>query len=138
MSTVIPDGARPTLRISTRSSKIATATWPVGEVSQGDRRLFSGSAANLQVRGSLERFQRGEKFGPIPKTKKEVVTLGSPYGASRSGLFVGGQSTKERAKAEMPRFRVLHFATQGILAGKDPRYSYVLLSRSGSTMDCSM
>src|SRR5207249_939546 len=56
MSTVIPDGARPTLRISTRSSKIATATWPVGEVSQGDRRLFSGSAANLQVRDSLDLF----------------------------------------------------------------------------------
>ena len=39
------------------------------------------------------------------------------------------------AKAEMPRFKVLHFATQGILAGSDPRYSYVLLSRSGSTED---
>ena len=54
MSIVIPDGARPTL--PTRSSKIATATWPVGEVSQGDRRLFSGSAANLQVRDSLDLF----------------------------------------------------------------------------------
>ena len=57
MSIVIPDGARPTL--PTRSSKIATATWPVGEVSQGDRRLFSGSAANLQVRDSLDLFTGG-------------------------------------------------------------------------------
>ena len=81
----------------------------------------------------MKTLRRDAKLGPIPQTKKEVATLGNLYGASRSGLFVGGQSTKERAKAEMPRFRVLHFATQGILAGNDPRYSYVLLSRSGST-----
>ena len=61
--------------------------------------------------------------------------MGSLYGASRSELFVGEQATEERAKAEMPRFKVLHFATHGILDGNDPLYSYILLSRSGSTED---
>ncbi len=95
----------------------------------GDPELSAGTISRVKT------VRRDAKLGPIPQTKEEVATLGSLYGASRSELFVGDGATEERAKAEMSRFKVLHFATHGILDGKDPLYSYILLSRSGSTED---
>ena len=95
----------------------------------GDPKLSVGTISRVKT------VRRDAKLGPIPQTKEEVATLGSLYGASRSELFVGDGATEERAKAEMSRFKVLHFATHGILDGKDPLYSYILLSRSGSTED---
>jgi CHAT domain-containing protein len=79
----------------------------------------------------VKTFARNEKLGPIPETKIEVATLGGLYGASRSKLFVGEDATEERAKAEMSKFDVLHFATHGVLDGKDPLYSNILLSQFG-------
>ena len=95
----------------------------------GDPKLSVGTISRVKT------VRRDAKLGPIPQTREEVATLGSLYGASRSELFVGDGATEERAKAEMSRFKVLHFATHGILDGKDPLYSYILLSRSGSTED---
>ena len=36
--------------------------------------------------------------------------------------------TEERAKAEMSLFRILHFASHGVLDATNPLYSYVALS----------
>ena len=41
---------------------------------------------------------------------RQVETIGNLYGALRSAVFVGAQATENRAKAEMGRFRILHFA----------------------------
>lgn len=83
----------------------------------------------------LKETLRDEKLGPIPGTKVEVETLGRLYGAARSELFIGKQATEENAKTEMPRFKVLHFATHGILDSQDPLYSHILLSQSGANED---
>jgi CHAT domain-containing protein len=61
-----------------------------------------------------------------------VETLGNLYGSSRSAVFVGAQASEDRAKADMARFRILHFATHGILDGTNPLYSHVVLSQSTS------
>jgi CHAT domain-containing protein len=106
------------------------------DISSGPSLLAFGDpklSANTTNQGKT--FARNEKLGPIPETKMEVATLGSLYGPSRSKLFVGEQATEDRAKAEMSQFEVLHFATHGILDGKDPLYSHILLSQSGSTGD---
>jgi CHAT domain-containing protein len=95
----------------------------------GNPKLFAGTINRVKT------FARNVKLGPIPETKIEVATLGGLYGASRSKLFVGKEATEDRAKAEMSRFEVLHFATHGILDGKDPLYSNILLSQSGSAGD---
>src|SRR5207249_3489766 len=88
----------------------------------GDPELSAGTISRVKS------FRRDEKLGPIPESKMEVTTLGSLYGASHSKLFVGEQATEDVAKAEMSRFKVLHFATHGVLDGKDPLYSHILLS----------
>ena len=61
--------------------------------------------------------------------------MGSLYGASHRELFVGDRETEDVARAEMSRFKDLHFATHGVLDGKDPLYSHILVSQSGSTED---
>jgi CHAT domain-containing protein len=95
----------------------------------GNPKLSAGTISQVKT------FARNEKLGPIPETKIEVATLGGLYGASRSKLFVGEDATEDRAKAEMSQFEVLHFATHGVLDGKDPLYSNILLSRSGPEGD---
>ncbi len=42
-------------------------------------------------------------------------------------VFVGAQAKEESAKAEMSRFRILHFATHGVLDWTNPLYSYIVL-----------
>ena len=109
---------------------------PKRDTSSGPSLLaFGNPKLSARTMSQVKRFARNERLGPIPETKIEVATLGGLYGASRSKLFVGEDATEERAKAEMSQFEVLHFATHGVLDGKDPLYSNILLSQSGSTGD---
>ena len=93
---------------------------------------FGDPAISAQAEERLKSADRSETLGPIPAAKKEVETLRELYGTSNSAVYVGTQATEERAKADMSRFRVLHFATHGILDGMNPLYSHVVLSRSES------
>jgi CHAT domain-containing protein len=93
---------------------------------------FGDPAISSETVERLRSVDRDEKLGPLPATKKEVETLGNLYGASRSKVFVGARATEERAKLDMARFRILHFATHGVLDGANPLYSHLVLSQSGS------
>ena len=46
--------------------------------------------------------------------------------------YFGSQATEALAKAEMPRFHILHFATHSVLDETNPLYSYGTFSRSGT------
>ena len=93
---------------------------------------FGDPALSSKTIHSLRTIDRDAALGPLPAAKMEVQTLGTMYGSSRSAVFVGAEATEERAKAEMGRFRILHFATHGILDGTNPMYSHVVLSQSKS------
>ncbi len=97
----------------------------------GDPASLSGRAGNQRTRGN------GENLGPLVAARKQVETLRKLYGASRCAVFVGADATEDKAKAEMTRYRILHFATHGILDGANPLYSHVVLSppASGSNED---
>jgi len=96
----------------------------------GDPTISRGATDGLKA------APKGARLGPIPETRTEVALLGSLYGHSRSELLVGDQATEDKAKADMSHFKVLHFATHGILDEQDPLYSYIVLSRAaGSTED---
>ena len=75
---------------------------------------------------------RGERLGPLPEAEREVRSLEELYTPSRSRVYVREEAREERAKAEVGDYRVLHFATHGVLDDRNPMYSHVLLSQAGA------
>jgi CHAT domain-containing protein len=109
----------------------ATAAVPVPDTSSAPMLLaFGNPALSSTTVANVRALDRDVRLGPLPAAKREVETIGNLYGASRSEVFVGAQATEDRAKAEMARYRILHFATHGILDGSNPLYSHVVLSQS--------
>jgi CHAT domain-containing protein/tetratricopeptide (TPR) repeat protein len=85
------------------------------------------SAAGVEgARGTL---------APLPEAETEVKSAARFYGA-QSAVYVRGQATEERFKAEAPRYRVLHVAGHGVLNDASPMHSYLLLAAGdGKTED---
>ncbi|HKE57619.1 MAG TPA: CHAT domain-containing protein, partial [Pyrinomonadaceae bacterium] len=79
--------------------------------------------------------QRDEKLDPLPEAEREVQTLGRLYGQSRSEVHVGPEAREDLAKQEAGRFRILHFATHGIINNSSPMYSHLVLSQGDSKED---
>jgi len=74
-------------------------------------------------------------LAPLPEAETEVKSAARMYGA-RSAVYVRGQATEARFKAEAPRYRVLHVAGHGVLNDASPMHSYLLLaSGDGKTED---
>ena len=78
---------------------------------------------------------RDEKLDPLPQAEREVKLLAQLYGASQSKVYVGAEAREETAKSEAGRFRVLHFATHGILNDASPMYSNLVLTQGEAGED---
>ncbi|MGA9773081.1 MAG: CHAT domain-containing tetratricopeptide repeat protein [Blastocatellia bacterium] len=72
---------------------------------------------------------RDENLAPLPSAEKEVQTLAQLYGHARSKIFTGTEAREETAKKEAGNYKILHFATHGLLDDNNPLYSRVLLSQ---------
>ncbi len=72
----------------------------------------------------------GEDLDPLPEAEKQVNALARLYGPARSRVYIGTDATEERAKEESPYYRVLQFATHGILDSSSPMYSHLVLSHA--------
>jgi CHAT domain-containing protein len=81
----------------------------------------------------LETGERNEVLYSLPTTKLEVNTLREIYGPLSSAAYVGSQATEEKAKSEIFKYRVLHFATHGILDETNPLYSRIVLLQPAAT-----
>ena len=79
-----------------------------------------------------EFVKRDANLKPLLEAEKEVKALAQLYGAGRSKVYVGADAHEERVKAEAGKYRVLHFATHGILNDVSPMYSHLLLAQSAS------
>lgn len=73
----------------------------------------------------------GETLAPLPEAERQVHELARLYGSASSRVYVGSEASESRAKAEASRYRVLHFATHGLLDGSDPLYSQLVLASPG-------
>lgn len=72
---------------------------------------------------------RNTPFVPLPETEIEVQTIGAEvYGQKVCNIHVGSSAQEEAVKAEMGRYRVVHFATHGVLNDRNPLYSYLVLA----------
>jgi CHAT domain-containing protein len=75
--------------------------------------------------------RRDAGFGPLPEAEREVKALAELYGPSASRLRIGSEAREESVKADAGGFRVLHFATHGVVNDASPMYSYLLLAQEG-------
>lgn len=64
----------------------------------------------------------------LPEADQEVSGLVSIYGPQNSRTFTGATATVDNFRSNAARYRVLHFATHGVLDDTDPMYSHLLLS----------
>jgi CHAT domain-containing protein/Tfp pilus assembly protein PilF len=78
---------------------------------------------------ALAQALRNAPFVALPETEKEVQTLSAEvYGPNASVVRIGAAAREETVKAEIRGYRVLHFATHGVLDDKNPLYSYLVLA----------
>ncbi|MDI4662752.1 CHAT domain-containing protein [Xanthobacter autotrophicus] len=77
--------------------------------------LLRGGAVNLETVRSLS---------PLPQTEGELRRLAEALGAAPDSVQVGAAATKSAVQAaDLSRYRVLAFATHGLLAGDIPGLS---------------
>jgi len=97
--------------------------------------LALGNPALGETAVERSRVTRGnETLEPLPEAEREVKTLARLYG-SRSEVFIGSEAREDRVKNEAGKFRVLHFATHGIVNNASPMYSHLVLSQGDSKED---
>jgi len=71
-----------------------------------------------------------EKLDPLPEAERQVNVMKQIYGAQKTRVYIGAEAREERVKAEAGSYRILHFATHGILNDSSPMYSQLLLAQS--------
>ncbi|HEY6403545.1 MAG TPA: CHAT domain-containing tetratricopeptide repeat protein, partial [Blastocatellia bacterium] len=78
---------------------------------------------------------RDKNLDPLPEAEAEVKGLKRLYGASHSKIYTGAEAREDRAKKEARDFKVLHFATHGVLNNAAPMYSYLALAQGDKNED---
>src|SRR5262249_10974623 len=73
---------------------------------------------------------RDGKFEPLPEAEQEVEALEQFYGKTSSKVYIGAAAREDVVKQDSAQYRILHFATHGVLNDKSPMYSNVLLSQA--------
>jgi CHAT domain-containing protein len=74
-------------------------------------------------------YRDAAAYGSLPEAEREVNALRQLYGGARSRVYTGAAAREERAKAEISNYRVVHFATHGMLDNHSPLYSHLLLAQ---------
>lgn len=107
--------------------------------SSANRTKSAGLSAFANPQLSKELLQRVEltyksvKLEPSAEQDLEIQRLKTVYGDAQSQLFTGTNASEERAKMEIVRARIMHFATPAILDEISPMYSFIALAASGNS-----
>ncbi len=96
---------------------------------------FGNPALGKETAAQAAFVARDEKLDPLPEAEAEVKELGRLYAPSRSRIYTGAEAREDRAKKEAGDFRVLHFATHGVLNDASPMYSHLVLAQEDKNED---
>jgi len=96
------------------------------------RRLlaFGNPLVGSEAAGRLQAVYRGELLLPLQDAEQEVNALSELYGADRSAIYTRGEAREETAKEQLPNYRILHFATHGVIDDRNPLYSHLVLAQA--------
>jgi CHAT domain-containing protein len=70
----------------------------------------------------------GKTAGALPDAEAQVRTIARLYGQAESAVYWGPEASERRVKEDAGQYRILHFATHGVLDDRRPLYSYVALA----------
>ncbi len=116
----------PSLTALKEMAKKAKARKPDGDL---ELVAFGNPIVGKETSARIKQVFMGEKLDPLPESERLVNELGKMYGANRSKVYVGSQAREETAKSEAPKYRIVQFATHGILNNISPMYSHLVLSQ---------
>jgi CHAT domain-containing protein len=97
----------------------------------GDSELlaFGNPFVRLETKERVQKVFMSEKLEPLPEAERLVAGLARMYGPSRSKVFTGADAREETAKFEAPKYRIVQFATHGILNNVSPMYSHLVMAQ---------
>jgi tetratricopeptide (TPR) repeat protein len=72
----------------------------------------------------------GGPLESLPGSELLTKQLARLYGPKQSKFYIGPDAREEQVKAEAGDYRILQFATHGILNNASPMYSYLVLSQT--------
>jgi CHAT domain-containing protein/tetratricopeptide (TPR) repeat protein len=79
----------------------------------------------------LKAIRLTETLQALPETAGEVAALGKLFGSAEGKTFIGAEASEDRARAEAPHSRALHFAAPATLNDASPFFTHVALSPPG-------
>ena len=82
------------------------------------------------TRERVKRVFTNRELDPIPEAEQLVKKLGEMYGSRRSKIYLGDEAREQTVKTESPKYRIVQFATHGILNNTSPMYSHLVFARS--------
>jgi CHAT domain-containing protein len=83
-----------------------------------------------RVPGAVVSRLRAGETSPLPDAAREVREAARILGG-HSAVYVGASASVRRLEEEATGYRVLHFATHGVLDDTNPMYSHLVLAPSG-------
>lgn len=90
---------------------------------------FGNPIVRKETKERVQRVFMSEKLDPLPEAERLVNELGKMYGPKRSKVLIGNDAREEVAKSETPKYRVVQFATHGILNNVSPMYSHLVMAQ---------
>src|SRR5262249_1583540 len=79
--------------------------------------------------GSMSAMKlRDAEYTPLPDAAREVENIAAMFRTEATKVYVGADALESRAKSESPQYAVIHFATHGVLADRDPMFSHLVLA----------
>jgi tetratricopeptide (TPR) repeat protein len=100
----------------------ASRSCPVGPVPVATRGSRQGGVTPVEIRGGLANVADIRTQTPLPETADELCAVARDLHADVSAVRLGERATEAEIKGlsrsrELARYRVLHFATHGAMAG---------------------
>ncbi len=96
---------------------------------------FGNPTVGAETKQRVQRVFMSEKLEPIPAAERLVNSLAKMYGPKRSKVFVGAEAREEVAKTESPKYRIVQFATHGILNNSSPMYSHLVMAQNDKNLN---
>jgi len=90
---------------------------------------FGNPTIPREIAANVKAVYRDGNFGPLPEAETEVGALKSIWGPSLTRVLIGASASKDVFRSEAAKYKIIHFATHGILDDKSPMYSRLVMAR---------
>ncbi len=79
-------------------------------------------------------FYRGEKLVALPHTRNEIEAIAAQFADDRKSIFTAQKATEDNFKklstsGELDHYRLIHFATHGLVDYENPEFSAIALNQ---------